>query len=190
VAFRFDKLTLKAQEAVVRAQELATDKGNAQIDPLHLLAALLAENDTIVGSILERIGVNRQQLYSTVQAELNHFAQVSGGAPPQGDQELNHVLEAVQREADAMKDEFVSTEHLLLALAKVDSKARNVLKLNAVTEKDLLRVLQAVRGTARVTDQQRIQNPLAVELLKREFEEGSGVKIDYLRGDFTFERDN
>jgi ATP-dependent Clp protease ATP-binding subunit ClpB len=63
------------------------------------------------------------------------------------------VLEAAQREADGMKDEFVSTEHLLLALAKVDSKAKNILKLNAVTEKDLLKVLQAVRGSARVTDQ-------------------------------------
>ena len=153
MAFRFDKLTLKAQEAVARAQELATDRGNAQIDPLHLLAALLTENDGIVGPILERIGVNRQQLDSIVQAELGHFAQVSGGAPPQGSRELNQVLEAAQREADAMKDEFVSTEHLLLALAKVDSKAKNILKLNAVTDKDLLKVLQAVRGSTRVTDQ-------------------------------------
>jgi len=153
MAFRFDKLTLKAQEAVVRAQELATDRGNAQIDPLHLLAALLTENDGIIGPIIERIGVNRQQLDSIIQAELKHFAQVSGGAPPQGSRELNQVLEAAQREADAMKDEFVSTEHLLLALAKVDSKAKDILKLNAVTEKDLLKVLQAVRGSARVTDQ-------------------------------------
>ena len=153
MAFRFDKLTLKAQEAVARAQELATDRGNAQIDPLHLLAALLTENDGIVGPILERIGVNRQQLDSIVQAELKHFVQVSGGAPPQGSRDLNQVLEAAQREADGMKDEFVSTEHLLLALAKVDSKAKNILKLNAVTEKDLLKVLQAVRGSARVTDQ-------------------------------------
>jgi ATP-dependent Clp protease ATP-binding subunit ClpB len=153
MAFRFDKLTLKAQEAVVRAQELATDRGNAQIDPLHLLAALLTENDGIVGPILERVGVNRQHLDSIVQAELEHFVQVSGGAPPQGSRELNQVLEAAQREADGMKDEFVSTEHLLLALAKVDSKAKNILKLNAVTEKDLLTVLQAVRGSARVTDQ-------------------------------------
>jgi ATP-dependent Clp protease ATP-binding subunit ClpB len=153
MAFRFDKLTLKAQEAVARAQELATDRGHAQIDPLHLLAALLGENDGIVAPILERIGVNRQQLDKIVQAELGHFARVSGGAPPQGTQELNRVLEGAQREADAMKDEFISTEHLLLALAKIDSKAKNVLKLNAVTEKDLLKVLQAVRGSTRVTDQ-------------------------------------
>jgi ATP-dependent Clp protease ATP-binding subunit ClpB len=153
MAFRFDKLTLKAQEAVARAQELAADRGHSQIDPLHLLAALLQENDGIVGPILDRIGANRGQLDKIVQAELGHFARVSGGAPPQGSRELNQVLEAAQHEADAMKDEFVSTEHLLLALAKVDSKAKNVLKLNAITEKELLQVLQTVRGSTRVTDQ-------------------------------------
>ncbi len=153
MAFRFDKLTLKAQEAVGRAQEQATDRGNAQIDPLHLLAALLAESDGIISPILERIGVNRSQLDRIVQAELGHFAKVSGGTPPQLSRELNQVLEAAQREADTMKDEFVSTEHLLLALAKVDSKAKNVLKLNAVTEQDILKVLQRIRGSARVTDQ-------------------------------------
>ncbi len=153
MAFRFDKLTLKAQEAVARAQELAADRDNAQIDPLHLLASLVMESDGVVGPILDRIGVNRRQLESIVQAELAHFAKVSGGAPPQLNQELNRVLEGAQREADAMKDEFVSTEHLLLALTKVDSKAKNILKLNAVTDKEVLQVLQAVRGSTRVTDQ-------------------------------------
>src|SRR3990172_13381214 len=114
MAFRYDKLTLKAQEAVTRAQELAAERGNAQIDPLHLLAALLGENDGIVGPILDRVGVNRGQLDKIVQAELGHFAHVSGGAQPQLSREMNSVLEAAQREADAMKDEFVSTEHLLL----------------------------------------------------------------------------
>jgi ATP-dependent Clp protease ATP-binding subunit ClpB len=151
--FRLDKLTIKAQEALQRAQALAADAGHAQWDPLHLLAALLVESDGIVGPILERIGTNRGQLERIVQSELGHFAKTSGGAPPQIGQELNNVLEAAQREADAMKDEFVSTEHLLLALAKVESKAKRVLKLNAVTDKELLQVMQAVRGSARVTDQ-------------------------------------
>jgi ATP-dependent Clp protease ATP-binding subunit ClpB len=153
MAFRFDKLTLKAQEAVSHAQELAADRGHAQIDPLHLLAVLLTEQDGIIGPIFERIGVNRGQLDRIVQAELGHFAHVSGGAPPQLGPELNRVLEGAQHEADAMKDEFISTEHLLLALTKVDSKAKNVLKLNAVTDKEVLSVLQAVRGSTRVTDQ-------------------------------------
>jgi ATP-dependent Clp protease ATP-binding subunit ClpB len=150
---RFDKLTLKAQEAVTRAQGLAADRGHSQFDPLHLLAGLLAETDGIVRPVLDKVGVNRAQLDRMVESELGHFAKVSGGAGPQAGQELNQVFDAAQREADAMKDEFVSTEHLLLALTKVESKARRVLKLNAITDKELLQVLQTVRGSGRVTDQ-------------------------------------
>ena len=153
MAFRFDKLTLKAQEAVAAAQSLAADSGNPQIDPLHLLAVLLGEKDGIIGPIVDKIGVNRAQLDKIVQAELGHFPKTSGGAPPQPAQELTKVLEAAQREAEAMKDEFVSPEHLLLALTKVDSKAKNVLKLSAITDTEVLKVLRDVRGSARVTDQ-------------------------------------
>jgi ATP-dependent Clp protease ATP-binding subunit ClpB len=153
MAFRFDKLTLKAQEGVQRAQELAADAGNPQIDPLHLLAALLAEDEGVVRPILDKIGVNRGQLDSIVQGELNHFPKASGGGPPQPSQSLVQVFEAAQREAGTMKDDFVSTEHLLLALAKVDSKAKSTLKLNAVTERELLDAMRSVRGNQRVTDQ-------------------------------------
>ncbi len=153
MAFRFDKLTLKAQEAVAGAQALAAERGNPQLDPLHLLAALLAEKEGIVGPIFERIGVNRTQLDKITEAELGHFAKISGGAPPQPNSEFNQVLEISQREAETMKDEFVSTEHLLLALTKVESKAKRVLQLNAITEKEILQGLQPIRGSGRVTDQ-------------------------------------
>jgi len=151
--FRFDKLTIKAQEAVAQAQSIASERGNPEADPLHVLAALLAEQEGIVKPILDRIGVNRQQLDRIVEAELGHFPKVSGGAPPQPNAAIQKVFEAAQREADAMKDEFVSTEHLLLALAKTDSKAKRVLDLNSIGEKELLQALQTVRGSARVTDQ-------------------------------------
>ncbi|MEX2142349.1 MAG: ATP-dependent chaperone ClpB [Pirellulales bacterium] len=153
MAFRLDKFTLKAQEAVQRAQELAADAGNPQIDPLHLLAALLSEEDGVVKPILDKIGVNRAQLESIVQGELSHFPKGSGGGPPQPSQALLQVFEAAQREAGTMKDDFVSTEHLLLALAKSDSKARQTLKLNAITERELLEAMRTVRGNQRVTDQ-------------------------------------
>jgi ATP-dependent Clp protease ATP-binding subunit ClpB len=153
MSFRFDKLTIKAQEAVAAAQAMASDRGHAQIEPLHLLSAMLTQGDGIVGPLLDRIGTNRGQLEQIVQSELGHFPKVSGGAPPQLSQETTRVLEAAQREADAMKDEFVSTEHLLLAMTKVDGKAANILKLNAITEKDLLQALRNVRGSTRVTDQ-------------------------------------
>ncbi len=153
MAFRFDKLTIKAQEAIAKAQSLAADGGHPQIDPLHLLAALLAESEGIVGPVLDKIGVNRSQLDQIVEAELGHRPKVTGGAEPQVGKDLQRVLETSRAEADAMKDDFISTEHLLLALAKAESKAKKILALNAVNEKDLLAALQAVRGGGRVTDQ-------------------------------------
>jgi ATP-dependent Clp protease ATP-binding subunit ClpB len=153
MAFRFDKLTTKAQEAVQRAQEIAADAGNPQIESTHLLAALCRETDGIFWPLLDKIGVNRKQLEAIVDGELKHFPKTSGGAQPQGSQSLMNVLDAAQKEAATMKDEFVSVEHLLLALAKVDTKAKQLLKANAIGEPEIMQALQAVRGSARVEDQ-------------------------------------
>src|SRR3954447_4913200 len=153
MAFRFDKLTIKAQEAVQRAQELASEAGNPQIEPVHLLAALLDESDGIVRPVLEKIGANTGQLETIIDAERKHLPRSSGGSPPGIGSQLSKVLDAAQAEADAMKDEYVSTEHLLLALAGTPSKAQEVLQLNAITKDQVLSALRAVRGSARVTDQ-------------------------------------
>ncbi|MCA9239395.1 MAG: ATP-dependent chaperone ClpB, partial [Planctomycetales bacterium] len=153
MAFRFEKLTIKSQEAVQHAQELAADAGNPQIEPVHLLAALLGEAEGVVRPVLERMGVNVGQLQQIAQAELKHLPSASGGAPPQPSRETMTVLENAHAEAGAMHDEYVSTEHLLLSLVKTPSKARELLKLNAVDETDLLKALQQVRGSSRVTDQ-------------------------------------
>ena len=151
--FRFDKLTIKAQEAVQRALELAASRGNPQITPVHLLHSLVSEREGIVRPLMEKIGVDQGHLERIIEAELSHLPKVSGGAQPQADQELSKVFECAATEADTMKDEFVSTDHLLLGLVKTPSKAKNVLKLAAVDEKQLLAGLQAVRGSSRVTDQ-------------------------------------
>ncbi len=151
--FRFDKFTIKAQEAVQAAVELAANRGNPQVTPVHLIQALLAEREGIVRPLLEKIGTDRGHLERIVEAEVSHLPKVSGGAQPQPDQELIKVFEAATTESHQMKDEFVSTDHLLLALAKVPSKAKNVLQLAAIGEKELLTGLQAVRGQSRVTDQ-------------------------------------
>jgi len=153
MTFPLDKLTIKAQEALGRAQAMAADRGNPEIDPLHLLAALLAEKEGVVDPVLGKIGADVAQLSRIVGDELNHFPKTSGGAQPQVNRALGQVLDAALATAREMKDEFVSTEHLLLALAKTDSKAKNVLKLNAIGEKDILKALQTIRGSARVTDQ-------------------------------------
>ena len=153
MAFRIDKLTQKSQEAVQRAQELAAERGNPQIDAVHLLASLCRETDGIFRPILEKIGVNRRQLEAIVEGELKQFPQSSGGSQPHVSSNLQSVLETATREAEAMKDDFVSVEHLLLALAKTDTKAKQLLKLNAVGEPEILQALQSVRGSARVQDQ-------------------------------------
>ena len=132
MAFRFDKFTIKAQEAVQRAVDLAADRGNPQVAPVHLLQALLAEHEGIVRPLLEKIGVDRGHLERVVEAELSHLPKVSGGAQPQPDQELMKVFEQAAKEAEGMKDEFVSTDHLLLALVKAPSKAKNVLQLGGI----------------------------------------------------------
>jgi len=151
--FRFDKFTIKAQEAVQGAVELAANRGNPQATPVHLLRALLSEREGIVRPLFQKIGVDLGHLERITEAELSHLPKVSGGAQPQPDQELVKVFETATSESHTMKDEFVSTDHLLLALVKVPSKAKNVLQLAAVGEKELLAGLQAVRGQSRVTDQ-------------------------------------
>jgi ATP-dependent Clp protease ATP-binding subunit ClpB len=163
MAVRFDRMTIKAQEALQRAQQLAAEEGNPQIDPIHLLAALLAEPEGVIRPIMERIGVNAEQLRAMVDAERRHLPKVSGGAEPQLSKELTRILEGAQAEAAAMKDEFVSTEHLLLALAKIDSKARKSLELADVSADDILAALQQIRGSARVTDQNPEEKLQALE---------------------------
>ena len=163
MAFRFDKFTIKAQEAVQRAQDLAADAGNPQIDALHLLGASLSESEGVVRPILEKIGVNLAQLQRMVNDELRLLPKVSGGASPQPSQQLVSVFEGAQKQAAEMKDDFVSTDHLLLALTKIDSKARNILQLNGIAEKDILKALQTIRGNARVTDQNAEEKFQALE---------------------------
>src|SRR3972149_3492313 len=150
---RFDKFAVKAQEAVQRAQAIAGQHGQQQLDPLHLMAPLLAEEQGIVRSLLGKLGANVEQLRQMVESELAHLPKVSGG-----DGQLyitaaaNQVLEAAPNEAERMKDEYTSTEHLILALAKVESKVKELFRLNALGDDEILKALQSVRGGQRVSD--------------------------------------
>ncbi len=153
MAFSYDKLTTKSQEALAAAQESAVRSGNPELTPLHLLDGLLAEKDGNVRPIFEAIGSNWPQLDRMVDAELKQLPKMSGGgAAPNASGELQRVLLAAADEADAMKDDFISTEHFLLALQKVSSKAQKVLELNAIDRNDLLQGIQKVRGSAKVAD--------------------------------------
>ena len=154
MAFQFEKLTTKAQEALQRAQSFAIEQGHQQLQPIHLLKGLVDETDGIVRPLFQKMGVDTQQLQTVLENELARLPKVSGNdAHPQVSPAGIRVLEAAQKEADAMQDEFVSTEHLLLALTKVDDQAQRLLKMHAVTEDDLKAGLKTVRGNQKVTDQ-------------------------------------
>jgi ATP-dependent Clp protease ATP-binding subunit ClpB len=153
MAFRFDKLTVKAQESVANAQNRALAAGNPDLDTLHLLDALLKEADGIVVPLLKKLGVSVDQLRTQIESEIGRLPKVSGGREPQLNPSLRAALDVAAKTADDMKDEFVSTEHLLLGLLKSDGKAQNLLKLNGISETDVLKALQTLRGSARVTDQ-------------------------------------
>ena len=152
MAFRFDKLTHKAQAAVAEAQARAASAGNPEIDPLHVLAALLDETDGITRPLLDKIKVDAKQLKGLVDTELKRLPSVTGGRQPSVSPTLQKTFDAAAKAAETLKDEYVSTEHLLLGLARTDGKAKNLLKLSGISDDDLLKAMSEVRGSARVTD--------------------------------------
>lgn len=151
--FRMDKLTIKAQEAIVGAQSLAASQGNPEIEGLHLLSTLLDDPAGVVVALLKKIGTQLDKLQSTTASELQRLPRSSNGRQPGISASLQKGLEAAASSAEAMKDEFVSTEHLLMGLAKADKNTSELLRLFGINEKDILQGLQTVRGSARVTDQ-------------------------------------
>jgi ATP-dependent Clp protease ATP-binding subunit ClpB len=148
-----DKLTIKAQEAIVGAQSLATSQGNPEIEGLHLLSALLEDPAGVVVPLLKKIGAQVDKLQSTTASELQRLPRSSSNRQPGISASLQKGLEAAASAAEGMKDEFVSTEHLLLGLCKSEKNSSELLKLLGVNEKEILQGLQSVRGSARVTDQ-------------------------------------
>jgi len=152
--FRFDKLTLKAQEAVQEAQEIAARHDQQQIEPLHLLAALVAQPEGIVSPLLQRLGVRPEGLADEIETGLGRLPKVTGVAQQQMSSALNKVLERSFDEAETFKDEFVSSEHLLLAIAaQPKDAAAELLARNGASREALLQALATVRGSHRVTSQ-------------------------------------
>ncbi len=153
---QLDKFTIKAAEAVQGAQQRAQDLGNPEVTPLHLLAALVSPgaggNGGIVDPLLEKTGAPVAQIRSMVESELRRLPKQTGGSLA-AHRTFADVLNAADKEAARMKDQYISVEHLLLALADVPGDAREILKLNAATRDDILAALKAVRGSASVTTQ-------------------------------------
>ncbi|MFO0888340.1 MAG: ATP-dependent chaperone ClpB [Isosphaeraceae bacterium] len=151
MAFRFDKLTHKSQEAVQAAQAIARERGHQRLEPMHLLAALLDPDQQVIRALLSQLGVNPAQVLKAAEEGLNSLPRVSGGEQSLGP-ELSSVLDTAQAEADRMKDQYVSVEHLLMGLVKVKSRAQQLLDAIGVNEKEILKALQKVRGGQSVTD--------------------------------------
>lgn len=150
---RMDKLTVKAQEALVSAQGIAGELGHAHFGPLHLLASMLRQEAGLAGAILERVGVPAGRISSVVDSELSRLPSQSGQAGMAMDPALNAVLIRAGNEARDMKDEYISIEHLLLALAEEPSAAKEVLSTLGANRTAILSAMKEVRGKQRVTDQ-------------------------------------
>jgi ATP-dependent Clp protease ATP-binding subunit ClpB len=150
---RLDKLTIKSQEALGEAQNLAGSRGHAEILPAHLLRALLGQPEGSTVPVLQKLGLRIDALQAEVEQLLGKLPKASGGAQAQLARSTSRILEAAAGEASALKDEYISTEHLLLALAndKQDPAAK-VLRDAGAGREALLKALASVRGGARVTD--------------------------------------
>ncbi len=151
-----DRFTIKAADAIQHAQHVAQQSGNPEVTPLHLLAALLSDragdNGGIILPLLEKAGANVAQIRTMTDAELKRLPRQSGGSLS-AHRTFVDVLSAAEREAGRMKDQYISTEHLLLALADVPSDAKEILRLNAAGKDDILTALKEVRGNATVNSQ-------------------------------------
>src|SRR5687767_10402597 len=167
---RFDEFTIKAQEAVVRAQETAQQKNHAELLPLHLLASLLAETEGVVAPILQKLGANVPRIQQIVTSEIDRLPKATGTQLGMT-RPLQDVFAQAQKEADRLKDEYTSTEHLLLALADVKSEAKEILSVNAVKHDAILSALKDVRGGQRVTDQNPEEKYQALEKYGRDLVE-------------------
>jgi len=185
MAIRWDKFTVKAQEAVQRANELASEHGNPELQPLHILTALLEDKEGIVPPVLEKIGIGPQAVLSEIYGALEKLPKVSGASSQAGlSQAANQLLDRAFKEADNFKDEYVSTEHLLLAVTQLkQDAAQQILARHGATHEAILKALTAVRGSQRITDQNPEAKYQALERYARDLtEQARKGKLDPVIG--------
>ena len=150
---RWDQFTVMSQEAIQKAQARAEETGRQEVRPEHLLWSFLAQDENIVNAVLAKIGAPAAKIRADVEAALERLPKVSGGGETGLSPALRQILDAGRKEADALKDDYVSTEHLFLAMLKdTKGEASRILRANGVDEDAVLKALAAVRGSQRVTD--------------------------------------
>jgi ATP-dependent Clp protease ATP-binding subunit ClpB len=186
MAIRWEKFTVKAQEAVQRGNDLASEHGNPELLPLHLLAALLEDKEGIILPVLEKIGIGPQAVLSETYREIDRLPKVSGSGAAQVtlSKAANDLLDRAFKEAANFKDEYVSTEHLLLAITHLKrDPAQEILARQGATYDAILKALTSVRGSQKVTDQNPEAKYQALERYARDLtEQARRGKLDPVIG--------
>jgi ATP-dependent Clp protease ATP-binding subunit ClpB len=181
---RFDRFTIKAQEAFADAQNITLDLNQQQLDVEHLLLALINQKEGLTLQILHRLGANIPGITGQLEDEMGKLPKVAGGGQLYMSQRVNNLVEAAFNEMKQLKDEFLSTEHLLLSIA--DEKhgiSSRILKENGASKDGLLKALKEVRGSSRVTDQNPEEKYQALEKYGRDLTElASQGKLDPVIG--------
>jgi ATP-dependent Clp protease ATP-binding subunit ClpB len=168
---RFDKFTLKAQEAIQKAQQMADRYGHQQIEPEHLLRAIFEQKEGVIPPLLGKMGVNQEQLLKEMDSILEKMASVSGAGAGQVyiSPRAKDVLDRAFQEAEQMKDEYVSLEHILLAaLEEKGGKGARALAAAGITRDAVLKALVDIRGGQRITDQNPEDKYQAIERFSRD----------------------
>ena len=168
---RLDKFTLRAQEAIQSAIELAERNNHQQVEPEHLLVAMLEQEEGIVRPLIGKLGANIAVILNDTQAAVARFPRVQGGQQYFSTRTTGVFTEA-QKQADKLQDEFISTEPLLMAIVEdKDGDAGKILRQHGVNKEDLLKVIQQMRGGSRITDQNAEQNYQALSKYARDLTE-------------------
>lgn len=170
---KFDKFTIKAQEAIGEAQQIASSYNHQEIRGEHLLLALINQKDGVIPSILQKLEVNSEELKAKLERLLEKIPQVYGGSEGQHiGNELNDMLNTAQQEAQKVKDEFISTEHLFIALVEAEgTRVSNILKAEGISKDKIYQTLLNIRGSQRVTDQNPEEKYQALERYSRDLTE-------------------
>ncbi len=173
MAIRWDKLTVKAQEAFSRANELASEHGNPELRPVHVLAALLGDREGIIVPLLSKMGARPDAVEAAVTREIERMPKVSGSSTqPTLSNEAQDMLDRAFKQADQFKDEYVSTEHLLLGIAQLKrDAAKDILTSMGATYDAILKALTGIRGNQKVTDQNPEAKYQALERYARDLTE-------------------
>ena len=166
-----DKFTLKAHEAIQSAVALAETQNHQQVEPEHLLAALIEQPEGVTRPMLGKIGANVQVMLSEVESAIKKFPGVSGFGQKYYGNRTTEAFNKAQKEADKLKDEYISTEHLLMALAEDKQDAGKILRSHGINRETLLKVVGQMRAGAKVTSQNAEESYQALSKYSRDLTE-------------------